>query len=391
MAKAIITVGLGFGDEGKGACVDHLVRKFEYRLVIRYCGGHQAAHNVQLPDGRRHTFSQFGSGTFAGAKTYLGRHVIIEPFAMRREERHLADIGFRDSFGLLSVHPECLVTTPFHRLYNRILETSRGSNAHGSCGVGIGATREYHLAHPADAIIAEDLRRPNELCRKMSLLKNRTVSRIGIQLQCSKVDVSQQIRELGELSPDEMAWALVGAAEPLFFSRRPPQAETVIFEGSQGVLLDETFGFQPYTTWATVTPKHAIEMLPECGVDEFSVLGVIRAYHTRHGHGPLPVEGPSVPEANVGNEETAWRGPMRSGPLNLDLLRYAVQSCDPHRPSGLAVTCTDHIEDQDVWRRANAIVPVRFTSDGPCHTDWHELTGDFRFEPAPYAAQPHFI
>lgn len=64
--KAIITVGLGFGDEGKGATVDFLVRERSADLVVRYSGGAQAGHHVVLPDGRRHTFSQFGAGTLAG-------------------------------------------------------------------------------------------------------------------------------------------------------------------------------------------------------------------------------------------------------------------------------------------------------------------------------------
>ena len=68
--KAIITVGLGFGDEGKGATVDYLARSLNADLVVRFCGGAQAGHNVQLPDGGRHTFAQFGAGTFAGARTY---------------------------------------------------------------------------------------------------------------------------------------------------------------------------------------------------------------------------------------------------------------------------------------------------------------------------------
>ena len=80
MKRAIITVGLGFGDEGKGATVDYLTRKYNADLVVRYCGGSQAGHNVQLPDGRRHTFSQFGAGTLAGrVRTYLGPGVVIDP------------------------------------------------------------------------------------------------------------------------------------------------------------------------------------------------------------------------------------------------------------------------------------------------------------------------
>src|SRR5215813_4385456 len=99
MKRAIITIGLGFGDEGKGAAVDFLVRKLEADLVVRYCGGSQAGHNVELPDGRRHTFSQFGAGTLAAAeppRTHLGPNVIIDLLALAREALHLAELGVRD-------------------------------------------------------------------------------------------------------------------------------------------------------------------------------------------------------------------------------------------------------------------------------------------------------
>ena len=66
--KAIVTVGLGFGDEGKGATVELFARAWQADLVVRYCGGAQAGHNVQLPDGRRHAFAQFGAGTFAARR-----------------------------------------------------------------------------------------------------------------------------------------------------------------------------------------------------------------------------------------------------------------------------------------------------------------------------------
>src|SRR5260370_16345621 len=96
MKGAIIAVGLGFGAEGKGATVDFLTRQLEADLVVRYCGGSQAGHNVQLPDGRRHTFSQFGAGTLALApnhpRTGLGPNVIIDPPALAREAHHLSEL-----------------------------------------------------------------------------------------------------------------------------------------------------------------------------------------------------------------------------------------------------------------------------------------------------------
>lgn len=86
--RAIITVGLGWGDEGKGSIVDALVRKTGSPLVVRYSGGHQCGHNVVL-DGEgpkaTHCFSQFGAGTLAGAATYIDRDVLIEPYSFMQE------------------------------------------------------------------------------------------------------------------------------------------------------------------------------------------------------------------------------------------------------------------------------------------------------------------
>src|SRR5437763_4996805 len=127
MRRALITVGLGFGDEGKGAAVDFLARRYEAGLVVRYCGGSQAGHNVELPDGRRHTFSQFGAGTLAPQRprTYLGPAAIIDPPAIVREARHLAELGVPDPLRLVTIHPRCLVTTPWLKLLNRLRELSR--------------------------------------------------------------------------------------------------------------------------------------------------------------------------------------------------------------------------------------------------------------------------
>src|SRR5690242_399336 len=142
MKRAIITVGLGFGDEGKGATVDYLTRAYDADLVVRYCGGSQAGHNVELSDGRRHTFSQFGAGTLVRGRdrprTYLGPNVVIDPPAMLREARHLAELGVEEPLSLLTIHPRCLVTTVWHRTLNRLRELSRGEDRHGSCGQGVG-------------------------------------------------------------------------------------------------------------------------------------------------------------------------------------------------------------------------------------------------------------
>src|SRR4051794_14130052 len=171
MKRAVITIGLGFGDEGKGATVDFLVRAWEADLVVRYCGGSQAGHNVQLPDGRRHTFSQFGAGTLALApnhpRTVLGPNVIIDPPALAREAQHLSELGVPDPAHLLTIHPHCLVTTPWLNLLTQLRQRPRGDPKPGSCGRATGETRHYWLKHGSDAVFAADLRERDVLRHKL--------------------------------------------------------------------------------------------------------------------------------------------------------------------------------------------------------------------------------
>src|SRR5438067_7146823 len=118
MRRAIVTVGLGFGDEGKGAAVDFLCRRHDADLVVRYSGGSQAGHNVQLPDGRRHTFSQFGAGTLAGVSTYVAAPVVLHPTALVREAAHLEELGVAAPFRTLTVHPRLLIPPRLHQSPN---------------------------------------------------------------------------------------------------------------------------------------------------------------------------------------------------------------------------------------------------------------------------------
>src|SRR5579859_3464997 len=145
--KAVIVAGMAYGDEAKGATVDFLCRDLGAGLVVRYNGGHQAAHNVVTPEGLHHTFSQFGSGSFVpGVRTHLSRFMLINPIAMLEEEEHLSLLEVTDMWARTSVHRECVVVTPYHRAFNRLQEISRGHRAHGSCGLGIGDTRRLDLA-----------------------------------------------------------------------------------------------------------------------------------------------------------------------------------------------------------------------------------------------------
>ncbi len=171
--RAYIVVDLGFGDSGKGLLTDYLTRHFEAGVVVRYNGGAQAGHNVVAPDGRHHTFSQFGSGTFIpGVKTFLSRQVVIHPGALLVEGTILEKKGVPDAFTRLRVSDRALVITPYHQAANRIKEIVRGADRHGSCGVGVGEAVEDALMNPDGCVLAGDLVNPITLRRKLRSIRD---------------------------------------------------------------------------------------------------------------------------------------------------------------------------------------------------------------------------
>jgi adenylosuccinate synthase len=354
MNRAIITVGLGFGDEGKGATVDYLSRKYAADLIVRYCGGCQAGHNVQLPDGRRHTFSQFGAGTLVELdrsttrpRTYLGPQVIIDPVAMVREAAHLTELGVPDPARLLTIHPHSLVTTPWAKIANQLREMARGNAKHGSCGQGIGETRSYWLKYGEDAIFAADLRNLDVLRAKLEVQRQRVLLDCQELMERIDVDFLQKV-DIWNLQTEDSAHELDAAVlDGVTIDAAIPACRTAIFEGAQGVLLDEYRGFHPHTTWSTVTPHHAWELVHQMQVEAVAVLGVTRAYTTRHGEGPFPTYSAELTTrlTDAGNPWNRWQGNLRCGWLDLPLLRYAAAAAGPL--DGIVVNHLDHVRDGD--------------------------------------------
>ncbi|GAA5076799.1 adenylosuccinate synthetase [Nocardia iowensis] len=326
----IIVVDLGFGDAGKGATVDWLCSAeagLGVAAVVRFNGGAQAAHNV-IAEGRHHTFAQFGSGTFSGVPTLLSRHMLVEPIALAGEARQLAALGVPDPLSLLRIDGRALLTTPIHIAANRAREDARGSSRHGSCGRGIGETAWYALEH--DAPTVSDCLHPKVLRVKLQAL----AAHYGPLIAPSEHRY-EPIADLVDMySEFALAVRIVGGEQLARFARRG----RLVFEGAQGVLLDEWRGFHPHTTWSTVEPRNAHAMLAEIGTTG-DVLGVTRTYMTRHGAGPLPTEDPTrhLPEPH--NTTGRYQGEFRSGHFDPILLRYAIAVSGGI--DGLAITHLD--------------------------------------------------
>jgi adenylosuccinate synthase len=342
MSKIFLVAGLGFGDEGKGATVDYLARSHNVGLVVRYNGGHQAAHNVVLADGTHHTFSQLGSASFvSGVHTYLSQYMLVNPIALMNEIESFEDLGKVPEGSMLSrilINPNCLIVTPFHRAVNRLREMSRGANRHGSCGVGIGEARMDFLKTPGSVLRAGNLV-SKDLTRNV-LIGIRDLSLNKIKEFIDQVDRTEQAAaELSWFTSnnaiDELCDTYRDIAKQWRISTAPqPGNRDIIFEGAQGMLLDELHGIQPYTTWTDITFANAISVINELsGFNwdwrgrETIKIGVLRGYHTRHGNGPLPTEWPSMNETFVEphNETGAYQGSFRRGFFDLTLAKKAIK------------------------------------------------------------------
>lgn len=343
-------LGLGFGDCGKGLFTDYFCHVDEVHTVVRFNGGAQAGHNVVRPDGRHHTFSQFGAGSFnPGVITVLASPVVVHPTGILAENLHLRRAGVVDAMSRLRIDARCKVTTPFHQAAGRLREWARGAQAHGSCGVGVGETVRQALMRPSMTLHYGDLPNRARTLEKLEALRVALCKEFRDATPWQGAAIVE--REI--LEDDQMAARWLHALQPCIV-QSPPTERTligdqlaqpgdVVFEGAQGVLLDEWRGFHPHTTWSTISTQAVDMVLEDLGVDaQVRHLGVLRTYLTRHGAGPFPtadVALDSLEEPH--NADVGWQGRFRRGHPDEVLLRYALKSVG--RLEGLLVSHLDAV------------------------------------------------
>lgn len=343
MTRYASVLGLGFGDCGKGLFVDALTRRWPAHTVVRFNGGAQAGHNVVVPGGggsaaRHHTFSQFGAGTLVpGTHTVLLDPMVVHPTALLSEAEALHRIGVLDALSRLNISAECRLTTPYHQAAGRLRERLRGASAHGTCGVGVGETVRQALERPDQVLRYGDLS-PATRAQAQRLIARLHASRevllAELQPQCASVPPPE---DLLVLQDEAVAPRWLAAAQALARQCPPASAEalharlhlpgSVLFEGAQGVLLDEWRGFHPHTTWSSITTTAVARVAARYGiVQPIQHYGVLRTYLTRHGPGPLPTHdeslAPLLPEPH--NHSAGWQGQFRRGHPDGVLLRYAL-------------------------------------------------------------------
>ncbi|THB64865.1 MAG: hypothetical protein D6B27_09605 [Gammaproteobacteria bacterium] len=339
-------IGLGFGDEGKGRTTSYIASKKENAIVIRFSGGQQAAHHVITQDGLDHVFSNFGSATLQKIPTYWSSFCTFDPEGAMNEYMVLEDKGVIPH---LFVDAKCPVTTPYEKMANM---NSEQKKENGTVGVGVGSTweREKNLL----SLLVEDLQNPTVLKIKMGLIE---------KYYNLKIDTESFFHAVEDMK--NVITMVQGSLSIL------NNYNQYIFEGSQGLLLDQEYGFFPHVTRSSVGLKNISKINP---IEKLNVFYVTRAYQTRHGNGPMTNHGNPVRMNPYEQICPGPQGDFRTAILDLDLLLYSINKdsryFDPvNYTKNLVITCLDVLEDnqltyhQKLYRFPDKMEFIKFISD----------------------------
>lgn len=358
MSQIIITADLSYGDSGKGTMIDALTRNKPTELVVRYGGGAQAAHNVITPSGAHHTFAQFGSGTFVpGVKSYLGPEMLVDAHRVMVENTFLERQGITDALQRLTIDKKAPLLTEFNVVVNQTREYLRNNDRHGSCGLGIYETRLDSRKYKDEALLAEDIlnipRAKEKLLffreEKKKVLFQEFPQYFGATIHPSAQNSYKIFTDDGFIEETLQIYGrlarMVTIGDSSVISTALQTGKQVLFEASQGVLLDEDWGFLPHVTGSDVTSGGAHRLLQSIGSTAPTyTLGIVRAYMSRHGAGPLLTEDRELTtkiKEEHNSSQHLWQGAFRIGwfdPLAISYAIHATGGID-----GLAVTCIDQI------------------------------------------------
>lgn len=346
MGKTIkIVIGANFGDEGKGLMTDYFCNQLSMDrkvLNVRYNGGAQAGHTVVNPDGKRHVFHHFGSGSFnPNVATFLSRQFILNPIMFCKEWNEL-----KENYQIepkVFISKDCLITTPYDMIINQMVETHRGKDRHGSCGLGIYETIERNktdfwmnidclenakISIDTLAKIIRDRYVPDRIASYRIfdphlILPNDTYPKFCELIKSENVleNFVQQYHEMmSHCTIVDSNWIL-------------SKYDRIVFEGAQGLLLSENnWEYYPHVTSSITGSKIPMAYIQSNGMRkeaDIEVCYVTRPYLTRHGAGPLETECEkekilSDDVFDKTNQENEWQGKFRYGFFDEPLFKRTI-------------------------------------------------------------------
>ncbi|MFA5805149.1 MAG: adenylosuccinate synthase [Melioribacteraceae bacterium] len=312
-----VIVGSQWGDEGKGKIVDILSERYD--IVVRYQGGANAGHTVQVGD-QQFILHLIPSGILReNVLCFIGNGVVIDPKALLDEIKLLEGMGISIK-GRLFISQNAHLIMPYHKLLDSINES--GNSKIGTTGRGIGPCYIDKYARKGIRIV--DLLDRKVLEEKIKLNieeKNNLLKKVYNQ---EELNVDAIIKEYIEFDKaiDQYITDI-----PFVLNNAIDEGKSILLEGAQGALLDVDFGTYPFVTSSNPTSGGAStgSGIPPTKIS--SVMGIVKAYTTRVGLGPFPTEllgeeGEKL--RKIGAEYGATTGrPRRCGWFDAFLLSYS--------------------------------------------------------------------
>ncbi|MBA2564416.1 MAG: adenylosuccinate synthase [Gemmatimonadetes bacterium] len=375
MAKGLcrVIVGAQWGDEGKGKIVDVLAREAD--IIARYQGGANAGHTVVVGD-EQFVLHQVPSGILHPGKfCLLGNGVVLDPTRFFEEVDELERRGI-DATQRLKVSNRAHLLLSYHRVLDEAKEGRRSRGRIGTTGRGIGPAYEDKAARSGIRVAdLWDEQRLGEMVRDNVEEKNRWLEVLGSSLRVRCEDVLAEV-----LGYRQRLLAMSGDVSRAIYAALS-RGERVLLEGAQGSLLDLDHGTYPYVTSSSTTAGGAatgVGIGPRT-LDE--IIGVVKAYTTRVGNGPLPTELPDEMGERLreaGGEYGATTGrPRRCGWFDAVVVRFAA------RVNGLTELAVTKLDVLDGLPSLRICVGYRFRGDRASQSSGSGMVGGERLQEFP--------
>ena len=316
--KVDALLGIVFGDEGKGKVVDVFTPKYD--IVARFAGGPNAGHTI-IFEGKKFVLRSIPSGIFdKGKLNIIGNGCVIAPDLFMDEARELEAAGYNLK-ERLHISKRAHLILPTHRVLDRAYEAAKGKNKVGTTGKGIGPTYSEKASRTGLRVgdILENFQ------QKYQTLKARH-EQILADLHYTDYDIAEEEQKWMEGVEYMRQFPLTETETEINQALR--QGKNVLAEGAQGTMLDIDHGTYPFVSSSSTTCGGVCTGLGVAPNTIGEVFGIFKAYSTRVGSGPFPVElfdetGDKIRE--IGHEYGAVTGRnRRCGWLDLVALKYAI-------------------------------------------------------------------
>ncbi len=336
---AIIIIGTQWGDEGKGKITDIIAEKADF--IVRFQGGNNAGHTIVV-DGQRFAFHLLPSGILrSGKHVVIGNGVVVDPAVLIQELEQIKSQGY--SIDNLHISDRANLIMPYHRMLDGAEENLKGDAKIGTTKRGIGPT--YADMASRLAVRFADLLEPELLRKKLDYyvnIKQRTLDMYGTGDRLDPQAIFDECMGYAERFRNH-----IGNVSSLLNSALD-NGQSVLFEGAQGTMLDVQYGTFPFCTSSNTVAGGACIGTGVGPTRIDKVYGIVKAYTTRVGGGPMATElfddtGSYMAEKG-GEFGTTTGRPRRCGWLDLVVVNH---SCRLSNITALVITKLDVLSGLD--------------------------------------------